>query len=101
MTAFPQLGYGYKSNTSHIVKGVQTSKDAELWWKHCLTDDQKADLIVKRHPECLRQSGLMRLALWRIYNNNPQKLYDEWLKDNKPKEIKLTFTQWLNKNKQS
>jgi hypothetical protein len=41
----------------------------------------------------------MRLSLWRLYNNNPQKLYDEWVKDNKPEEIKLTFTQWLDKNK--
>jgi hypothetical protein len=29
MAAFPQLGYGYKSNTSHIAKEVQVSKDAE------------------------------------------------------------------------
>jgi hypothetical protein len=97
MAAFPQLGYGYHSNTSHIVKEVQASKDAELWWRHCLTDDQKIELIIKRHPNCINQSQLMRLSLWRLYNNNPQKLYDEWVKDNKPEEIKLPFTKWLKK----
>ena len=68
----------------------------ELWWRHCLTDDQKVDLIVKKHPECLRQSVLMRLSLWRIYNNNPQKLYDDWIKENQ--KTTKTFTGWLKSN---
>jgi hypothetical protein len=96
MAAFPQLGYGYKSNTSHIAKGVEASKDVELWWKHCLTDDQKVDLIVKRHPECLHQSGLRRWSLWEIYNKNPQKLYNDWIKVNQ--KTTKTFTEWLRSN---
>lgn len=91
MVAFPQLGYGYKSNTSHIVKNSEPSAISLAWWRNCLTDDQKVDLIVKKHPECLHQSGLRRLSLWKIYSENPQKLYDEWIKEN----LKLTFTDWL------
>lgn len=99
MTAFPQLGYGYKSNTSHIATEKPTSEVAIMWWRHCLTDDQKVDLIVKKHPQCLNQSGLMRFSLWKIYNENPQKLYDDWIKENEPKitpTTKKKFSEWLN-----
>ena len=98
MTVFPQLGYGYKSNTSHIAKS-EPSAISLTWWRNCLTDDQKADLIVKKHPQCLKQSGLMRFSLWKIYNENPQKLYDDWIKENEPKitpTTKKKFSEWLN-----
>ena len=96
MSAFPQLGYGYKSNTSHIAVDVSPSKECILWWRHCLTDDQKVDLIIKRHPECLKQSGLRRWSLWKIYNENPQKLYNDWVKENQ--KTTKTFTEWLTSN---
>jgi len=79
MTAFPQLGYGYKSNTN-IAKDVPPSGDAIIWWRH-LTDDKKAELIVVEHPDCLNQSDLMRFALWRLYNRNPQKLFDKYVEE--------------------
>lgn len=82
MAAFPQLGYGYKSNTSHVAKDVPATDEALAWWRHCLTNDQKVELIVKEHPNCLRQSDLMRMALWILYNRNPQKLFDKWIKEN-------------------
>jgi hypothetical protein len=82
MVAFPQLGYGFKSNTSHIAKETPATEEALAWWRQCLTDEQKADLIVKEHPKCLNQSDLMRFALWRLYNKNPQKLFDKWIKEN-------------------
>jgi hypothetical protein len=82
MAAFPQLGYGFKSNTSHIAVEVPATEEAIMWWRHCLTPDQKADLIVKDHPNCLKQSDLMRMALWRLYERNPQKLFDKWIEEN-------------------
>ena len=82
MSAFPQLGYGFKSNISHIAKEVSTTEEAIAWWRNCLTDNQKVDLIVKEHPGCLNQSDLMRFALWTKYNKNPQKLFDKWIKEN-------------------
>lgn len=81
MAAFPQLGYGYKSNTSHIAKDVPATDEALTWWRH-ISDDMKADLIVKEHPKCLNQSDLMRFALWQLYNKNPQKLFDKWIEEN-------------------
>lgn len=96
MTAFTQLGYGYKSNTSHIAAKSEPSEISLAWWRNCLTEKQKVDLIVKKHPECLTQSFLRRLSLWKIYNENPQKLYDDWMGENK---IKKTFTQWLMSDK--
>jgi len=68
MAAFPQLGYGFKSNTSHIAVEVPATEEAIMWWRHCLTPDQKADL--------------MRMALWRLYERNPQKLFDKWIEEN-------------------
>ena len=82
MAAFPQLGYGYKSNTSHIAVEVQATEEAIMWWRHCLSPEKKAELIVKNHPDCLKQSYLMRISLWWIYDKNPQKLFNEWIKEN-------------------
>ena len=76
MAAFPQLGYGYKSNISHIA-----TDEALAWWRH-ISDDVKTDLIVKEHPKCLNKSDLMRFALWQYYNKNPQKLFDKWIEEN-------------------
>lgn len=82
MSAFPKLGYGFKSNTSHIVKDIPATEEAIDWWRHCLTDEQRGELIVKEHPECLRQSDLMRFALCCLYDKNPQKIFDKWIKEN-------------------
>lgn len=81
MSAFPQLGYGYKSNTSHISEDIEPSNDALAWWRH-ISDEEKADLIIKQHPNCLNQSDLLRFALWNSYNKNPQKLFDKWIEEN-------------------
>ena len=40
MAAFPQLGYGYKSNTSHISKS-EPSTISLAWWRNCLTSKQQ------------------------------------------------------------
>jgi len=61
---------------------VQVNTDAIAWWRHCLTDQQKVELIIKEHPNSVHQSDLMRLALWSHYNKNPQKLFDNWVKEN-------------------
>lgn len=90
MVAFPQLGYGYKSNASHIVKN-EPSREAVAWWRNYLTDKQQVEIIEKRHPNCHNGSGMLLFALHVNYSKNPQKLYDEWIKEN----LKLTFTQWL------
>lgn len=44
MAAFPQLGYGYHSNTSHIVKS-EPSAISLAWWRNCLTTKQQIELI--------------------------------------------------------
>jgi hypothetical protein len=90
----------YRGNygTKHTNKNIETTEEDKVrfWWGHCLTDDQKVDLIVKRHPECLTQSGLRRWSLWEIYNKNPQKLYNDWIKENQ--KTTKTFTEWLRSN---
>ena len=83
MSAFPQLGYGYKSNTSHIATETPPTEEAIMWWKHCLTTDERVELIKKHHPNCERGSGMLLFGLHVSYTNNPQKLYDEWVKENR------------------
>ena len=41
MAAFPQLGYGYKSNTSHIANSETSSPISLAWWRNCLTTKQQ------------------------------------------------------------
>jgi hypothetical protein len=79
MAAFPQLGYGYHSNTSHIVKS-EPSPIALAWWRNCLTIKQQIELIEKLHPNCHNGSGMLLCGLHITYSKNPQKLYDEWIK---------------------
>jgi hypothetical protein len=78
MAAFPQLGYGYKSNTSHIVKN-EPSNESLMWWKHCLTDKQRIEIIERHHPNCHNGSGMLLFGLHVAYSKNPQKFYDEWI----------------------
>jgi hypothetical protein len=77
MAAFPQLGTGFKSNSDHIAKEIPPTEQALFWWRNCLTESEKADLIIKEHPNCLKQSEMLRMALWILYDKNPQKLYDK------------------------
>jgi len=80
MSAFPQLGYGFKSNTSHITEDILPTDEVFTWWD-CISDDTKIELIVKQHPDCLKQSDLMRIALWNLYCKNPQKLFDKFFEE--------------------
>ena len=79
MAAFPQLGYGYHSNTSHIAKS-EPSPISLAWWRNCLTTKQQIELIEKLHPNCHNGSGMLLWGLHVTYSKNPQKLYDEWIK---------------------
>ena len=69
MVAFPQLGYGYKSNTSHIVKN-EPSREAVAWWRNYLTDKQQVEIIEKRHPNCHNGSGMLLLKTHKSYMMN-------------------------------
>jgi hypothetical protein len=85
MAAFPQLGYGYKSNTSHIVEDTEPTEEARAWWENCLTSDQRVQLIIKQHPGCDTGSGMLLFGLHVSYSKNPQKLFNKWIEQNKNK----------------
>ena len=77
MAAFPQLGYGFKSNTSHVIKKEPVITEALTWWRQ-LTNDRKAELIVKENPNSLRESRMRKEFLWTGYDKNPQVLFDKY-----------------------
>lgn len=82
MAAFPELGYGYKSNTSHIVNDIGPTEEAIAWWENCLTTDERIELIIKEHPNCDNGSDMLLFGLHVSYSNNPQKLFNKWIKEN-------------------
>lgn len=63
------------------TEDIPATDEALAWWRH-ISNDMKADLIVKEHPNCLNQSDLMRFALFQLYSKNPQKLFDKWIEEN-------------------
>jgi hypothetical protein len=50
-----------------------------MWWKHCLTDKQRIEIIERHHPNCHNGSGMLLFGLHVAYSKNPQKFYDEWI----------------------
>lgn len=75
LIAFPQLGYGYKSNTSHIAKPEEASEEAQYWWRY-LSEEQKIEMLIKHKPDLMKMSSLMAYSAFNNANKNPQMLFD-------------------------
>lgn len=75
LIAFPQLGYGFKSNNSHIAKPEEASDEAKHWWRY-LSEEKKIEMLIKHKPDLMKMSSLMALAILNNANKNPQMLFD-------------------------
>jgi len=78
MTAFPQLGTGFKSNTSHLVKEIEPSQYAIDWWRNDLTNDEKLQILLKEHEGWCDLSNITKSVILMSYHSNPQHLYEKY-----------------------
>jgi hypothetical protein len=65
MSVLP-LGHGFKTNIRTIKNNP--SNESVMWWR-ILSESQKADLIIKQYPNCINQSILMRMSLYKVYTD--------------------------------
>ena len=74
MRAFSNLKRGVLV-TNKVTINTEPSLQSISWWNG-MTDNQKADVIMKHHPACMQLSSLARFALFTNYNKNPDKLFN-------------------------
>lgn len=69
MSAFSQLGHGFKSNVV-TVKSKKVDPGIKILWNHLSTED-KLNMILKEYPEFWKRSDLFRYAIISMIEKDP------------------------------